>query len=279
MSLLAYYNINPIYRNNKMQPVEMDHVSDIRSHPNGLLLLNTGTLGLRYVTQLLTRSNTNIRGKGGITLPNEVWSMILKFTHEGIQDDFCLVKVDVVSSSPDTVVLRCFPHKFDEPFAGYLENRRDVLDVESYLTCAMQSTAETINTQLPELYQLSGTFIVVLDTTPTVHCLYIFLKIPDIIATIEGGDCRACNGERFSCPGCSNGPDFNIFMGCGSVRVACPLCMGMALSMVHIAFLECYGQDPFGDEAKEMLKTLEDRLNDLGYDDEIVPEGALNARE
>ncbi|KAI0842500.1 hypothetical protein F5Y06DRAFT_128757 [Hypoxylon sp. FL0890] len=266
-----------------MKPVQMTDVSERLFTKDSLLLLNTGVVGLRYVKQLLARNNTNIRSKGGISLPAQLWSIILKIAQKGTKDRFCLVKADLVSESPDMVVLRCVRHKFDCPedvvLAGNLRDKESVGHFEHYLACATPSTAESLNIELPELCRLSGpenTFSVVLDTTSTVPCLYTSLDVPDIIAKIDDGLCWVCDGMRFICPGCTGGKaqNFDAFMSCG-VDLACPLCIGMDFCQDHKQYLEGYlwSEPPEGEE-EEMLKLVEDRLAELGYTDVAVEEGA-----
>ncbi|OTB09770.1 hypothetical protein K445DRAFT_323663 [Daldinia sp. EC12] len=270
-----------------MRPVKITHFSQGRLTKDSLLLLKTGIIGIRYVAQLLARNGVDngIQSKGGIKLPNEIWAMIMDFARKGAKDRFRLVKADCVASSPDTMLLRCYRHEFDCPddllLAGNLGYSSVVREFERYLACANPSTAKELTIKIPELRKLSGpenTFDVVLSTTVKTKypCLYGFVDVPDFIARMEGGDCWVCEGEKFICPGCTGGKsdDFDAFMGCG-VDLACPLCMGLEFAMYHKMYLETYYSDgPPEDEAQEQLKELEERLEELGYDDIEVPEHA-----
>ncbi|KAI1379846.1 hypothetical protein F4677DRAFT_296407 [Hypoxylon crocopeplum] len=267
-----------------MKPVTIAHFSQGRLTNDTLLFLNTTTLRLRYVTRLLTHNNTNliIRSKGGKTLPNEIWAMILNFAKD-MKDSFCLVKADIVTASPNITLLRCFRHKFDRPedelLAGGLNDSQCVFEFEQYLSSATQYDAEALYTEPPELLKLSGPddiFDVVLDTTSTDPCLFTIRDVPDLIATIDDGGCWVCLGERFICPGCTGGKaqKFGAFMGCG-VELACPLCMGIEFSSNHEYFLETYySREAPKDKAEDMLELLEERLEELGYMDVEVPEDA-----
>ncbi|KAI0380662.1 hypothetical protein F5Y04DRAFT_281689 [Hypomontagnella monticulosa] len=287
-----------------MKPVKMDDFSQGRVTQETLLLLNITTLRNQYATRLLTRrdTNTSIRSKGGIMMPNETWAMILDFVLggkkaikgkddvEGVgsEDRICLVKANLVVESSNTMLLRCFRHEFDNPddavLAGNLESLESVRDFARYLACATPSTLETLKIELPELRRLSGpndVFNVILDTTSTDFSLYTFCDVPDFIATMDGGGCYVCRGERFICPGCTGGiaQKFDAFMGCG-VDLACPLCMGLRFSGIHRAFLqEYYWDKPSKYKAKEMREDLEDRLDELGYGEICVREGAWGKLE
>ncbi|KAI1453115.1 hypothetical protein F4805DRAFT_478744 [Annulohypoxylon moriforme] len=260
-----------------MRPVQITDVSRKVVTQDSLLLLNIIKSGPRYVRQLLARNGSSIRSKGGISLPNKIWSIILNFARGDNEDKFCLVKAELVSTSPDVTVLRCFRHEFDprngqedEFSAGSLPDQESVWDFEKYLECATSSTTETLSIKLPKLSRLSGpdnTFDFVLDTTSKNRCLYAFLNVPDIIAHIENGACDVCGEDRFICPGCTGGVAemFDAFMGCG-VDLACPLCMGLELCLDHKGYLEChYWNAPPKDEAENMWELLEDRLLELGY--------------
>ncbi|KAI0846203.1 hypothetical protein F5Y00DRAFT_244318 [Daldinia vernicosa] len=277
-----------------MRPVTIADISKGLVTPDTLLLLKTSTLGLRYATQLLTRNDAGIclRSKGGITLPNEIWTMILDFIREGTRgtregtrrkkDKVCLVKADLVAASPNTMLLRCFRHKFDHPademFLIGITDSRSVEDFEDYLACATPSAAEKLGSKLPKLDRLSGpdnTFDVVLDTKSADLCLYTFEDAADFIATIDDGDCWVCGGERFICPGCTGGvaSRFDAFMGCG-VDLACPLCMGIEFSAEHKRYLEYYyHEEPVEKFQNDMREEVEDRLEELGYP-VYVPDGA-----
>ncbi|KAI1205520.1 uncharacterized protein F4807DRAFT_442890 [Annulohypoxylon truncatum] len=259
-----------------MKPVEMADVSRGVFTKDSLLLLNISRAGPRYVRQLFARNNTSIRSKGGISLPNEIWFIIFEFTRSDIDDEFCLVKVNTVSASPDTVVLRCYLHEFDYPedeeLQDSLTDRQKVLDFERYLACATPSVAKGLRNKPPGLSRLSGpqnTFDVVLDARSKTSCLYKCIDVPDIISKIEGGWCRICRSERTVCPGCTGGVTerFDVFMGCG-VELACPLCMGTEFSLDHKYFLDTYYLvTPPESEAEEWKDNMHDRLEELGYID------------
>ncbi|OTA55992.1 hypothetical protein K449DRAFT_387756 [Hypoxylon sp. EC38] len=269
----------------------MDDVSRGLFEQNGLLLLNIGILGPHYMTQLITRGNSKVLSKSGKSLPNEIWTMILKFAHEGMSDkwyegtnsDFCLVKAELVSASPENMLIRCFRHAFDSPtdelVDDVLVDEGSVYGFERYLASTAPSTAKTLDIELPELQRLSGpdtTFDIILDTTSTAPYLYASLSVPDIIATINHGNCWVCREERFICPGCTGGiaQQFDVFMGCG-VGLSCPLCMGTNFSQRHKSFLESnYWSKAPEDEAEDMLYVIEDRLEELGYADVTVQDKA-----
>jgi len=89
---------------------------------------------------------------------------------------------------------------------------------------------------------LSGpkhTFDILLDANRQSQfgALKIDVTVPDVIANIDDGDCCVCNGTRHICPGCTGGvaDKFEVFMGC-SVSLACPLCVGLDVSMEHMVY-------------------------------------------
>ncbi|KAI2606706.1 hypothetical protein GGR54DRAFT_620403 [Hypoxylon sp. NC1633] len=273
-----------------MRPVDITDFPRGRVTQDTLLLLNTSRLGLRYAKQLLTRDHNpdiTIRSKGGKTLPNEIWTKILKFTRErtkGIDDQFCLVKAEIVTTSPTTTLLRCFRHEFNHSgyqlLTGCIESSLCVSEFEDYLAAATPAVAETLEVEVPELRRLSGpdnTFDVVLDTTSTGRCLYTDLEVPDLIARLEDGDCWVCSGNKFICPGCTGGiaQEFQVFMSCG-VDLACPLCIGVEFSQNHKNFLDhnLWNERLLEDEKRYMLELVEDRLEELGYANVQVPDGA-----
>ncbi|KAI1407541.1 hypothetical protein F5Y13DRAFT_205990 [Hypoxylon sp. FL1857] len=270
-----------------MKPVTMNSVSGGLLEQDSLLLLNIGLLGLRYVKRLIARDNTSIRSKGGISLPSEIWVIILKFADNAKQREFCPAKAELVSASPNRMVLRCFRYAFscdpDAILAGNLKDDVSVAEFEQYLARATPSTAKTLNIEVPELYRLSGrdnSFDIILDSTSTVTYLYADLDVPDIISTLDYGWCWVCKGRRFICPGCTGGKaqEFDSFMSCG-VNLACPLCMGMNFSRHHKWFLEncVHGEPPYENEEEDMRERVEDRLHELGYTDRGVPKNAWKA--
>ncbi|XXG95121.1 hypothetical protein Hte_001381 [Hypoxylon texense] len=268
-----------------MKPVDLAYVSFIRSvGQDGLFLLNISKLSFRYITQLLTGGNTNIRSKGGITLPNEIWAMILNFGRKGRNDCFCLVKADVVASSPSRALLRCFRHEFDrfpnELLAGDLEDDERLSEFYLYLAIATPDTADWLEIDLPDPERLSGpgnTFDVILDTTSADACLFI-PHVPDLIAIFDDGECWLCEKDRFLSP-VFDDDRVESFVDVPPLSfvalLACPLCMGIEFSDDHAKFLEPYRYWPAPeDKAEDMRKILEERLEELGYTDVPVPEGA-----
>ncbi|XXH00837.1 hypothetical protein Hte_007188 [Hypoxylon texense] len=278
-----------------MRPVTAANVSLARDK---LLYLKTRGLrkDLRYVKRLLAHDSASIRSKGGIALPSELWAMILKFARAELRVRFYLVKLDLESteasappSSPgDAVVVRCVRHRFDWPaywvIAGSLEHDRAVYDFEHYLANATPSTADELDTEIPELRRCAGpgnTFDVVLGNdaeSAGASYLFTFDDVPDFIAEVEEGRCGVCGSGRFICPGCIGGSalKFSVFMSCG-VDLACPLCMGVPFSQNHMGYLQnCLHGHPDDGDTEVMRELLEGRLEKLGYDDE-VPRGALRA--
>ncbi|KAI4865417.1 hypothetical protein F4820DRAFT_458211 [Hypoxylon rubiginosum] len=262
-----------------MKPVKMDDCSRGRLTKETLLFLNITAAGLQYSTRILSRNNTNVsvRSKGGISLPNELWAMILNYVREGkkgTEDRFCFVKADPSVASPDRMLLRCTRHKFNHPadefLASDLNDSQSVRDFEDYMACATPSEAENLGIKVPKLRRLSGpdnTFYVVLNTTQTDSCLYTFRDVPDFIAVVDYGCCWICDGNRFVCPGCTRKrlEGFGAFTDC-SVELACPLCMGLDISAKHQDFLEeCDNYEESKDEANGMQRFLEERLTELGY--------------
>ncbi|KAI4860283.1 hypothetical protein F4820DRAFT_437303 [Hypoxylon rubiginosum] len=297
-----------------MKPVTVADYPPGHDVQDSLLLLYTSKFrkDLRYVTQLLARNCASIRSKGGIVLPSELWAMVLNFARDALKEKFFLVKVDGVASasaSNDTVHLRCVRYRFDCPadevIAGTLGDDNSVYDFETFLRRGTLPPAgrletdmietdmietdmietEMPQTEMPELCRLAGpgnTFDVVLDnTSSTDPYLYAFRDVPDFIAMVDGGYCWVCNGEKFICPGCTGGKtqEFQVFMSCG-VDLACPLCIGVQISQSHKAFLEGYlDETPPEDEAEDMRKLLEERLEELGYTGVTVPESAYGGAQ
>ncbi|KAI1407235.1 hypothetical protein F5Y13DRAFT_133563 [Hypoxylon sp. FL1857] len=273
----------------ELKPVKMAHFSDGLT-PDKLFFLNITTFCFHYITRLLTRNITknNIRSKGGgLTLPNEIWAMILEYIREdekemkekGVKDKFCLVKAELVAASPKRMLLRCFRHEFDCPEYNLLENlsqdSQSVYQFEQLLRHTSLSMANQHETDLPELRRLSDPDYVVLNTTSTDHFLYEIRDAPEFFAVMGDDNCWFCGGAKFFCPGCTGGlaDNFDVFMGC-DVDLACPVCLGVDFSRDHKGFLEgWYYEDAPEGEAEGMLELLEERLEELGYGMD-VPEGA-----
>ncbi|KAI0169839.1 hypothetical protein GGR52DRAFT_485990 [Hypoxylon sp. FL1284] len=195
--------MKPVGMANILQEMWIDH------H----LCLNVNKARLQYPSRLLSRNiaRTSIRSKGGKELPNELWTMILRFVLKEDQAEFWMVDVKVVRKSPTTMLVRCFRQEFDLPddedvVCDYLVNSKGVRDFNDYLSKA------AVIPGLPKLKTLSGpanTFEILLDDMSTDHCLYTISDVPDFIATMNYGGCWVCEGERFICPGCTGGKHRN----------------------------------------------------------------------
>ncbi|KAI1394212.1 uncharacterized protein F4822DRAFT_387472 [Hypoxylon trugodes] len=214
--------------------------------------------------------------------------MILKFVQEDEEqedekDIFCLVKAKVIAASRNGMVLQCSRHEFRLSgritIGNTAKDGQAVEDIETYLDCASQDTLEGLKTRPPKLSRPPNLYTVVIGTASAIPCLYTSIRVPDIIATMEGGICWVYQEGRFICPGCTGGKAqrFNSFMGCG-VDLACPLCMGTELSEEHKNYLKSYyyhGSGVDGSEGEEEMRDqLEEQLEKLGYMNNWVPEGA-----
>ncbi|KAI1087304.1 hypothetical protein F5B19DRAFT_476161 [Rostrohypoxylon terebratum] len=271
-----------------MRPVEISDATGELLEKDRLFLLNIANLGHRYFEQIFYRKGTVIQSKAGLSLPNELWTRILELAHTD-ESRWRLVKVEIVSKTPETLVLHCSQHTFrdskdleddsDVLPAGCLGDEKRVSAFEDYLTRATpESTLEEFGIIEAYLYRFpEPKFIyeVVLDTAAKDRCLYTCLDVPDIIARIEDGRCHFCDGQRWVCPGCTGGHvgDYgDLFMSCG-VKLACPLCMGLDLSQRHKDVLdEFYEPGYMGTGAEDppewtvMREEVKDRLRHLDYE-------------
>ncbi len=259
-----------------MRPLLIDETAAAVSG-GSLLLLDMNMSTVRWTYQLIANASANIRSKRGISLPTKLWIRILDFAAGNLPRSFCLVQAGLVSSEPGQnptmgggqegatrQVLRCKRVEFDP--LKYIKNAETVDEVEDYIRAPAQYAGEDLSLTQPP----SGgrnTFYIQLDSSPDRFvCLYTDIDVPDFISRIEGGNCWACSGSRWICPGCGGvGNAFDVF-ACCSFSLACPLCMGLGISHHHKDFLQMYDQDRgFEREKKEMEETLERRLAELGY--------------
>ena len=105
-------------------------------------------------------------------------------------------------------------------------------------------------------------------TLGIMSCLYSNVMVPDVISRVCGGTCSMCSSRRALCPGCTGGrsDSFGVFSSCG-VELACPVCLGIYLSLDHKWYLESYffGNGPSHLGERAMEQKIIDRLTELGY--------------
>ena len=289
-----------------------------------LMLFNRDLIGLRYVEQLLLYKLSNITTEGGKQLPREVWDKIIEFAWPEEFKPFCFAQAIALRRCPKAELLQCrevFVQRL-QPYpttrCGAFIHREDVNEFEEFartptLFSSMHELYEDFHREIDGLMAMHPEeehtpasqyddedpfeiyFTPIDDILPRDYtCLFADLTVPDVIAWVEDGFCRACmSGSllrgagagwqscRYICPACSNrecpicgGPCFP----CG-VQVPCPLCIGVDISEEHEEFFAKY-KDGSAPEEEEiaLADRLQQRMNQLGYemweDDDPCPGSA-----
>jgi hypothetical protein len=239
-----------------------------------LIMLNSGLLGIRYITQVVALRNTNITTTGGTALSTELWNMILRFAIVDTQNSFCFVQGISLRKFSMGIFLHCRRINLEGgPLCGSLDCAEAVYAFEEFINKPNQCSSLPFTAPTLQPGQGYGnTFDILItsadDSLPVDSaCLFSNVTVPDVISHMEGGICSFCCGGRLFCPGCTGGraQEFGVFMGCG-VSLACPLCIGIDFSLEHRAFLqEYYWKDPPEEEGKSMDDRLQQRMEELGY--------------
>ena len=294
-----------------MKPVTPLNALAQISGPTGdkpLMLFNRGLIGLRYIEQLLIYKLSNITTEGGKQLPREVWDKIIEFALPQEKEPFCFAQAVAFRRCPTAEVLQC-REVFVEPArsCGTFIHRGDVHEFEEFarkptqfsssLTQLYKDFAREIDELMAKHPEEEHTpcpkyddgdqfeiyFTPLDDILPRDYtCLFADLTVPDVIAWVEYGYCRACmsgflledgrehwQSYRYICPACSNrecpicgGP----CLPCGK-QVPCPLCIGVDISDEHEAFFAKF-KDVTAPEEEEtaLADRLQQRMNQLGYE-------------
>jgi hypothetical protein len=96
-----------------MKPIAANNVKKLASGDwsKHLFMLDPSMVSLRYLSQTIDNGSGNIRTKGGLTLPPELWETILQCVASDIKKtplkDKIPVQVSCLSSTPTRVLLRC----------------------------------------------------------------------------------------------------------------------------------------------------------------------------
>jgi hypothetical protein len=270
-----------------------------------ILLLDTRLLELQRFAQLLIPSNDNVRSaKGRVSLPIEIWIMILEYLVADApsverKDRLCYVQADRLiratlvwpenneNNGLKATFLRCHRVRIlDSPICGDLYDAAEVQNYETFLHEPHKSfkysemgwdqynkppedlpslQIERPETNFSVLVACSGGYTGLLSAFFN-QSLFYRIEVPDIISIFEDGRCGFCGGARFVCPGCGGrGDRFDTFMGCG-VDLACPLCMGLDFAWDAKDFLNAnYGEDPEEEELEQFNQESNERLEELGY--------------
>lgn len=254
-----------------MYPVTTDSVTPNFLNDKPLMLLNTGLQRVELLTRLV--SNKSIASKGGVVLPNEIWSRILELIRQDSGAEFCWVRPHSVQERAHGNVLKCVKEILDANCdCGELDGEREIRGYEEFMAAPdrfksdteldlgliRQPTYKTIEVLLPSSE---------MSERHTFAFLFSDITVPDVIAHVERGRCWVCGGERSICPGCTGGvaQKFDAFMGCG-VSLACPLCMGMDFMHEDKRWLQDYYWDePIEEEVLAREMRIKDRLAELGY--------------
>lgn len=239
-----------------------------------LMMVNLGLLGIRYIMQLVTLTNTNITTTGGTTLPTELWNMILRFALVDTHTSFCFAQAISLRKISMGEILHCrIIYLEDDPVCGSLDCAEEVRAFEEFMNKPNQCASPDFTAPTIQLGQGYGNTFDVLITSADDNlpadsaCLFSNITVPDVISRMEGGVCSFCRGGRLICPGCTGGraQEFGVFAGCG-VDLACPLCIGIDFSLEHREFLNTYYWDDAPEEEQKSIDNwLEQRMEELGY--------------
>jgi hypothetical protein len=278
-----------------MKPLTFEALDDFRRFPRQMLLLDNSKVTLRYIRRLLARGCNNIRTKHGLSLPPELWDIILDFASVG--GSFCLVEAQELITCPTRTLLRCVKKRLmdvalnREPAAlgRYVE---DLDDVEAVEAC-LRDSINVGDNRLDKLIRIEkilppndGTFYFFLDPNrpEESHFLYYEIDIPDVISRIEGGECKCCWTTRFICPCYDHGEiagglsaNFGLYSN-SCVDITCPVCMGVDFSQMHwFDLVRKIPREELEDVENQRFNRICGRLRELGYEADMKQEGMLRA--
>jgi hypothetical protein len=237
-----------------------------------ILMLKSHHEGICYMTQLLASPSSSITTKAGISLPNELLNKIISLVASDTDPSFCLVQITSIKGK----LLKC-RRISDEgwPFCGELGSASDIELFEEFLD--NPNTAPASQLGIPPIKPSQNKrnefelYITPLDNNLRASAvLFHDIKVPDVIAFMEDGECGFCrerNQKFFFCPGCTGGwaQQYDMFMGCG-VDLVSPVCIGLDVAREHKEFLQTYYREPAPEDEEEAMKAvLKARFDELGY--------------
>jgi hypothetical protein len=270
-----------------MKPVTADILAHLLGQPHRnelhtLFMLNLSMLGVRYVSQVVEQHGPgNVRTKGGLSLPLEVWQMIfdasLPFNSydESDRDEYSMARAKIIATSRDYIIVSCVQLTVTKKKAP------------SYFGECKQLSSIPIawlgDWNNPDLYTLEPDpktrrhLIVKVYRDPgRLSCLFSQLTQQDYLARIEHGICRCCGGQRLLPSQCTDpeiawvrpvGP-YNL-LDLHQVPAPCPVCIGDQFTKAHHRWLIANGYDPacdFNNHARDtQLAWLCTKLYELGY--------------
>ena len=237
------------------------------------LLFDCNIISTRYMDRLLSHCTTAVTSKGGIALPPELWSIILRLCRD--DPSFVLVMSQSTSQTNDKTILSCQEVQLEERL-GRLDDNEIVGIYELFFVSYIyfdryRDAADDYELYgewpLPDIEERQAKYRIVIEAgVSTEPYLFGYLEVPDIIACLEGGKCDLCGGERLLRPN-QKSPGFPHWKK-SKINRACPLCIGPRKWNEHGIYDfpdENWDWMPVKEQQKKMDQYCNRRLKELGY--------------
>ncbi|KAF4986292.1 hypothetical protein FDECE_16025 [Fusarium decemcellulare] len=253
-----------------MRPVETSDI-DLLVERGSILILDEDSLAVKFVGEIIHRSPSYISTKtGNKCLPTEIWMEILAWAELDANNHFYspVYPVSVEQNGTESVLSCRFLDGWDP--CGQIEKGRSIKVYEKYLKKPLQQLGDARPFDLPDS-NADGVMIPINLLTPDQEFLFHRIKVPDMIARLEEGECGLCGDGRWHCPGCRDGREilenFTSIVrspGCG-YHMFCPLCIGVKYAEESLSQVgEGWAKDePMSDEEYEAWQMR--RFAELGY--------------
>lgn len=254
-----------------MRPVSCSSL-DSRVEKKGILMLDVTLLFLNYIESVVP---ANISSKqGNKQLPLEIWRNIIDLAaRDNNSHIYFLVQprsLEQSKAGSTTLICTGVP-KWKR--CGSLTNFNLVWNYEYYL--ARPHGCPQGGGDRPFILPGDEATVVVFRIPTTAlekKILFERLTVPDVISWAEQGECYLCDGARIFCAGCRDGMEVaerwtsaaNI--GDCSVRMLCPLCMGVDFAEGSISMQQALRWESDTEEMEDKYDAWANRrFAELGY--------------
>ncbi|KAM7184580.1 hypothetical protein V8F33_012916 [Rhypophila sp. PSN 637] len=304
-----------------MRPATIDDLtSEGSTLTHALHLLDLNGLGLNAFSHLLAgRGSRHVRAHGskGVTLPIELWDMILDLLKQDIgAPDYCLVQASEIQTSRDSNnkndvanqnalnIVLCTRYKLNLTTEYYQPYECNLTTISRFADVLADPDKYVGNLKYPRPSRMvKETFYVALAGRSrfeaVVPCLMGNITPTDVVRFINNGKCCMCQNDWALCRGCgSPGLEYDYQSERGryickaehtdSVAIVCPLCIGEDLASEQEALLTSR-PSPVGERCCLGLDWEEGQLrgwvcrrlyytNSYRYEDETAEEIELRGR-
>jgi hypothetical protein len=268
-----------------MKPVKSKHPEGLLERNTVLILDFTGWT-TSYIRSIIGRSTKHIATKeGNKTLPAELWLQILSLVESDVNQphyrlvypvEMSSVQLDGQISEPSFV---CNSIKEWRAF-GNIRTGNELYFYESYIRNPSYEPEKEEGEEDPPKSPFEISKQVLPDRSfniPLSHLdseepfLYHRVEAPDVIARLENGDCKLCDGgERHFCAGCWDGRQVmeaftSHYRADCSIRMLCPLCVGSEYAERSINETSDFWRSAGKMSDEEYEEWIDKRMKDLGY--------------